>query len=45
VDKDLPEIEVVKICKNNNKIKKNIINKDIVRIIFVKNKIINFLVK
>ena len=45
VDKDLPEIEIVKICKNNNKIKKNIINKDIVRIIFVKNKIINFLVK
>jgi leucyl-tRNA synthetase len=45
VDKDLSEANIVKISKENNKINKNLKNKDIIKIIFVKNKIINFLVK
>ena len=45
VDKDLSEKDIVKISEENDKINKNLMNKDIIRIIFVKNKIINFLVK
>jgi len=42
--KDLNEENLVKIIKIDNKIKKFIENKDIKKIIFVKNKLINFVI-
>jgi len=45
VEKDLNEKDVINESKRNEKISKNLISKKITRIIFVKNKIINFLVK
>jgi len=45
VKKDLEEKDVINECKKNIKINDNLINKEIIKIIFVKNKIINYLVK
>ncbi len=45
VEKDLNEKGVINESKKNEKINKNLINKKIERIIFVKNKIINYLVE
>ena len=45
VEKDLNEKDVINETKRNEKISKNLISKKITRIIFVKNKIINFLVE
>ena len=45
VKKDLEEKDVINECKKNIKINDNLINKKIIKIIFVKNKIINYLVK
>ena len=45
IEKDLNEKEVVSISKKNAKINKSLANKNIIKIIFVKNKIINYLVK
>ena len=42
---DLNEKEAVEISKKSEKIKKSLENKTIVRTIFVKNKIINYLIK
>ena len=44
-EKDLSEKEVVQISKKNDKINNYILNKTITRTVFVKNKIINFLIK
>ena len=43
VEKDLNEIEAIELSKKNDRINKNLSNKKIVRTIFVKNKIINYL--
>ena len=43
--KNLSEQEATEISKKNEKIKRNLIGKKITRTIFVKNKIINYLVK
>ena len=45
VKKDLEEKDVINECKKNIKINENLINKKIIKIIFVKNKIINYLIK
>jgi len=45
IEKDLIEKEVVSISKKNAKINKSLANKNIIKIIFVKNKIINYLIK
>ena len=45
VKKDLEEKDVINECKKNIKINDNLINKKIIKIIFVKNKIINYLIK
>ena len=45
IQKDSTEKEVISISKKNKKINKNLENKSIVRIVFVKNKIINYLIK
>ena len=45
VEKDLKEKDVIRETKKNEKINKNLMNKKITRTIFVKNKIINYLVK
>ena len=45
VKKDLEEKDVINECKKNIKINDNLINKEIIKIIFVKNKIINYLIK
>ena len=39
------EEKVVSITKKSEKISKSLLNKKIIRIIFVKNKIINYLIK
>mgnify|MGYP006139236361 CR=1 FL=1 len=44
IEKDLNEDQAVKISKKNDKIKKFLVNKNITRTIFVKNKIINYLI-
>ena len=45
VEKNLNEKDVISETKKNEKINKNLMNKKITRTIFVKNKIINYLVK
>ena len=45
IEKDLVEEKVSLIAKKNTKISKNLSNKKIERVIFVKNKIINYLVR
>ena len=45
VDKDLDENEIKKIIKISSKANKHMINKQIIKIIYVKNKIINYIVK
>jgi len=45
VDKGISQISVEKLCKNNVKIKDKILNKSVNKIIFVKDRIINFIVK
>ncbi len=45
MQKDFTEKEVISISRKNKKISKNLENKSIVRIVFVKNKIINYLIK
>ncbi len=43
IKKDLNENEVMKICKKSSKAKNKILEKNIKKIIFVKNRIINFI--
>ncbi len=45
IDKNLKKEEVIQIAKNNNKIKKNIVDKNIIREIYVPGKILNFVIK
>ena len=45
VKENLSEKDLIKECKNNVKLNKNLTDKDIIRIIYVKNRIINYLVK
>ena len=45
VQKDLQEKELVEESKMNDKVSKSLANKKIIKIIFVKNKIINYLIK
>ena len=45
VQKDMSEDEVIKIINKEKLIEKYIINFEIVKIIFVKNRIINFIIK
>ena len=45
VDKGINQKTVEEICKNNDKIKSKIVGKPIKKIIFVKDRIINFIVK
>ena len=44
VDKGISQILVEKLCKNNFKIKDKILNKSISKVIFVKDRIINFII-
>jgi len=43
--KKISEKDLIKECKNNVKLNKNLTDKNIIRIIYVKNRIINYLVK
>ena len=45
IEKNLTEEKVVLITKNSQKISKSLLNKKIIRIIFVKDKVINYLIK
>ena len=45
IEKGLNQISVEKLCKNNFKIKDKILNKSINKIIFVKDRIINFIIR
>ena len=45
VKENLSEKELVKESKNNDKIMKNLTNKEILKVIYVKNKILNYLLK
>jgi leucyl-tRNA synthetase len=45
IEKDLDEKSAINISKENKKIRNNLMNKTIVKTIFVKNKIINYLIK
>ena len=45
VEKDMNQTSVEKICRNNEKIKNKVSSKSINKIIFVKNRIINFILK
>ncbi len=45
IEKGINQISVEKICKANNKIKDKILSKSIIKIIFVKDRIINFIIK
>ena len=45
VNKSMNEADVVKLCKSNLKIKSKIENVNIIKIIFVQDKIINFIIK
>ena len=45
IDKGLNQTLVEKLCKNNNKIKSKITNQPIEKVIFVKDRVINFIVK
>ena len=44
-EKDIDQISLEKLCKNNVKVKDKILNKSITKIIFVKDRIINFIIK
>ncbi len=44
IEKGINQISVEKLCKNNDKIKDKIMNKSIKRVIFVKDRIINFII-
>ena len=44
IETGINQISVEKLCKNNNKIKNNISNKLIKKVIFVKDRIINFII-
>ena len=45
IQRDLDEEEILKVIANNEKLKKHIENKKIIKKIFVKNKIINLIIK
>ena len=45
IDKGINQTLVEKLCKNNNKIKSKITNQPIEKVIFVKDRVINFIVK
>ena len=45
IDKGINQISVEKICKNNAKIKSKILNQTVNKVIFVKDRIINFITK
>ena len=45
IEKDIIEAEINKIVLNNHKTKKYVENKKIMKTIFVKNKIINYIIK
>ena len=45
VKNDLEEKDAISECKNSSKIKKYLNDKEIVKVIYIKNKIINFLIK
>ena len=45
IDKGISQISVEQLCKNNAKIKSKILNQTIDKVIFVKDRIINFIVK
>ena len=45
VEENLSEEKIISINKKNKKISKNLAEKNIKKVIFVKNKIINYLVK
>ena len=45
MNSDLDQDQAIEISKKNEKIKKSLENKEIIRTIFVKNKIINYLIK
>ena len=45
IEKDLDEKSAINISKENKKIRNNLMNKTILKTIFVKNKIINYLIK
>ena len=45
VEKDMNQTSVEKICRNNEKIKNKVSSESINKIIFVKNRIINFILK
>ena len=44
IEKGINQISVEKLCKNNFKIKDKILNKSILKVIFVKDRIINFII-
>jgi leucyl-tRNA synthetase len=45
LDKDLDEKKVINLCKKNDKIGEKLSGQNIKKIIFVKNRIINFIIK
>ena len=45
IDKGISQISVEKLCKNNNKIKSKILSQPVHKVIFVKDRIINFIMK
>ena len=45
IDKGISQISVEKLCKNNNKVKNKILSKPVHKVIFVKDRIINFIMK
>tara|TARA_Y100000591_G_C21772081_1_gene666081 strand:+ start:6 stop:695 length:690 start_codon:yes stop_codon:yes gene_type:complete len=45
IEKGINQISIEKLCKNNVKIKNKIIDKSVKRVIFVKDRIINFILK
>jgi leucyl-tRNA synthetase len=45
IEKDLDEISAINESKKNKKVNDNLMNKKIIKTIFVKNRIINYLIK
>ena len=45
VEKDINENELTNECKKNTKITKNLYGKEVIKTIFIKNRILNFLIK
>ena len=45
IDKGISQISIEKLCKNNAKIKSKILNQAVDKVIFVKDRIINFIIK